>query len=621
MVKPGRAYCGKVLKVDLSNRKIEQEEIRWDWVDKYIGGKGLGIRYLFELLRPGTDPYSPDNPIILMAGPLTGTIASTMSRMTNVTKSPATGTMSDSYSGGYFPAELKFAGFDGVIITGRSAKPVYLSIKDGSAELKDASHLWSKDVSETTDLVVKESGENPRHYEDGPKVGCIGPAGENKVRFAAVAYDKHHFAGRGGTGAVMGSKNLKAITARGTKQLKALSINSEPAFLGMVREIIKKTIQENPDAEMLRKVGTPGIVSLSHAGGLLPTRNFQTGMFEKMEQINSDALADTILVRHQSTCYSCSVACRNVTQVKDGEYAGLRGEGPEYETLALCGSNMGIADIRVVMKFNEECSEVGIDTISAGNVCGWAMELYERGILTKKDTESVELRFGNTAAAVALPRLIAQRKGIGNVLAEGVAMGSRIIGKDAARYALHVKGLEYPGYDPRGTFGMALAYATSDRGADHNRAWPVGYDAFGKLDPLTPDGKAELCQKDQIKTSVKWSTTMCDFLAANLALCARLINAACETSYTEDSLKVVGRRIWTMARLLNQREGFSRKDDTIPPRIYLDPLPEGNPKGSVVTKEAFEKMLTEYYRIWGWDEQGRPTNTTIQELDLGDLRV
>jgi aldehyde:ferredoxin oxidoreductase len=280
---------------------------------------------------------------------------------------------------------------------------------------------------------------------------------------------------------------------------------------------------------------------------------------------------------------------------------------------------MGIEDIRVIMKFNEECSNVGIDTISAGNVCGWAMELYERGILTEKDTDGLELRFGNTEAAVALPALIAHRKGIGNVLAEGVAMASKIIGKGSERYALHAKGLEYPGYDPRGTFGMALAYATSDRGADHNRAWPVGYDAFGKFDPLTTERKAELCQKDQIRTSVKWSTTMCDFLTADLALCARLINIACGTNHTDDSLKVVGRRIWTMARLFNQREGFSRKDDTIPPRIYLDPLPDGNPKGKVVPKEDFEEMLSEYYRLWGWDEQGRPTNTTIQELGLTDL--
>jgi len=617
--KPGRAYCGKILKVDLSSGKIGQEEIRWDWVEKFIGGKGLGIRYLFDLLRPGTDPYSPENPIILMTGPLTGTVASTMSRMANVTKSPATGTMSDSYSGGYFPAELKFAGFDGVVITGRSPKPVYLSIKDGTAELRDASHLWGKDVPETTDLIVQELGEKPRHYEDGPKVGCIGPAGENKVRFAAVAYDRHHFAGRGGTGAVMGSKNLKAISARGTKQARALSINSEPGFITMVREIIKKDILENPEEESYRTTGTPGIMTLSNEAGLLPTRNFQTGRFAKISEIDADALADTLLVKHQSTCYSCAIGCRNITRVKDGEYAGLEGEGPEYETLALCGANMGIEDIRVIMKFNEECSNVGIDTISTGNVCAWAMELYERRIITGRDTDGLELKFGNASAAVTLPRLIAQRKGIGNVLAEGVARASKIIGKNSDRYALHVKGLEYPGYDPRGTFGMALAYATADRGADHNRAWPVGYDAFGNLDPFTPSGKAELCMNDQIKSSVKWSTTMCDFLAANLELCAKLINTACETKHTEETLKVVGRRIWTMARLVNCREGFSRRDDTIPPRIYLDPLPEGRPKGKVVTKEDFETMLSEYYQLWGWDEEGRPTRATIEELGLSNL--
>ena len=619
MFKLGRAYCGKILKVDLSKNEIVEEPLRTDWAEKFVGGKGLGIRYLFDLLLPGTDPYSPENIIILMTGPLTGTVASTMSRMANVTKSPATGTQSDSYSGGYFPAELKFAGYDGVIITGRSPKPVYLAIKDGHAELRDASHLWGRGVFETTDLIVKESGEQSKRYLDGPKVGCIGPAGENKVRYAAVAYDMHHFAGRGGTGAVMGSKNLKAISVRGTKQAKALSINSDPSFLGVVREVIKKDIQENPDEEMLMKVGTPGIVVLSQGGGLLPTRNFQTGMFNKADQINADALADQILIRHQSTCYSCAIGCRNVTRVKDGQHAGLEGEGPEYETLALCGSNMGIEDIRVVMKFNEECSDWGLDTISTGNVCGWAMELFERGILTKVDTDGLELRFGNSEAAAALPRLIALREGIGGVLAEGVARASKMIGKGSERYAMHAKGLEYPGYDPRGTFGMALAYATADRGADHNRAWPVGYDAFGKLDPFTPEGKADLVQRDQIRTSVKWSTTMCDFLAADLKLCARLLNAACETNHNEENLKTIGKRIWVMARLFNLREGFSRKDDTIPPRIYQDALPEGSSKGKVVTLQDFDKMLTDYYRLWGWDDQGRPTEATINELGLSDL--
>jgi aldehyde:ferredoxin oxidoreductase len=618
MLKAGRAYCGKILHVDLTKGETREEPLRFDWAEQFIGGKGLGIRYLYDLMLPGTDPFAPENPIILMTGPLTGTVASTMSRMANVTKSPLSGTMSDSHSGGYFPAELKFAGFDGVIIEGRSSKPVYLAIKDGKAELRNASHLWGKNVFETTDLIVKESGENPRHYPDGPKVGCIGPAGENKVRFAAIAYDEHHFAGRGGTGAVMGSKNLKAISARGTTQAKALSINSDSSFLTMVREVIKKDIRENPDEEMLMKVGTPGVVALSQGAGLLPTRNFQAGTFAQADQINADALTDQILVRHTTTCYSCSIGCRNIAKVKDGKYAGLEGEGPEYETLALCGSNMGIGDIRVILKFNEDCSNMGLDTISAGNVCAWAMELFERGILTEEDTDGLELKFGNVEAAVALPQLIATREGIGNVLAEGVARASKQIGKGSERYAVHAKGLEYPGYDPRATFGMALAYATSERGADHNRAWPVGYDAFGKLDPFTAEGKAEIVQTDQIRTSVKWSIEMCDFLAANLALCARLLNAACETNYTEETMKTMGKRIWTLARLFNVREGFSKKDDTMPPRMYLDPLPNGN-AGKVFTMQDFEKMLTEYYHLWGWDDQGKPKASTIHELGLTEL--
>ncbi len=619
MFKEGRAYCGKILRVDLSKEQILEDPLKAEWVRKFIGGKGLGIRYLYDLVQPGIDSFSPENVVIFMTGPLTGTVASTVSRMANITKSPLSGTMSDSYSGGYFPAELKFSGFDGIIVSGRSPKPVYLLIKDGRAEFRDASRLWGKGVFETTDLILKESGESPRHYIDGPKVGCIGPAGENKVRYAALAYDKHHFAGRGGTGAVMGSKNLKAISVRGTKQAKALSINSEPAFLEMVREVVRKDIRENPDEESYITEGTPSVVNQSQRAGLLPTRNFQTGVFPQADQINTDALFDTILVRHTTTCFSCAIGCRNITKVRDGPYVGLEGEGPEYETLAMCGSNLGIGDIRVIMKFNEECSDMGLDTISAGNVCGWAMELFERGIITNKDTDGLELRFGNSEAAVALPRLISMRKGIGDTLAEGVARASEKIGKNSGRYAMHVKGQEYPAYDPRGSFSMALAYATSDRGADHNRAWPVTYDAFGKLDPFTVEGKAELVVSDQIRTSLKWSTTMCDFLAANLDLVARLLNAACETNYTEESIKTVGKRIWTLTRLFNLREGFSRRDDSIPPRVYLDPLPEGNPKGKVLPEQDFQRMLSEYYRLLGWDDQGRPTRETLRELDLEDI--
>ena len=618
-MRAGRAYCGRILRVDLSKAQIREEPLNEDWTRQFIGGKGLGIRYLYDLVRPETDPFSPENVIILMVGPLTGTIASTMSRMANITKSPQTGTMSDSYSGGYFPAELKFAGFDGIIVSGKSPKPVYLFVRDGQGELKDASRLWGKGTFETTDTIVRESGGDLKHYLDGPKVGCIGPAGENKVRYASIAYDKHHFAGRGGTGAVMGSKNLKAVCVRGTKHTKALSINSDPAFLEMVREVTKKNVRENPDHEMSMKEGTPGIVNLSQGGGLLPTRNYQTGVFDQAEKINSNALTDTILVKHMTTCFSCAIGCRNVTRVKDGQYAGLEGEGPEYETLAVCGSNLDIGDIRTVMKLNEECSDLGLDSISAGNVCGWVMELFERGIITKKDTGGIDVSFGDSEAALALLRLIALRRGFGDTLAEGVSIASKKIGKNSERYAMHVKGLEYPGYEPRGTFSMALAYATSDRGADHNRAWPVAYDAFGKMDPFTLEGKAELVQTDQIRTSVKWSATMCDFLAANLELTAKLLNAVCETNYTEETIKTVGKRIWTLTRLFNNREGFTRKDDSIPPRVSLDPLPEGNPKGKVIPESEFEKALTEYYGLWGWDDQGRPTKATLEALGLGDL--
>jgi aldehyde:ferredoxin oxidoreductase len=595
------------------------EKLKEDWVRDFVGGKGLAVRYLYDLVRPGTDPYSPENPIIFMTGPLTGTVASTMSRIALVTKSPLTGTMSDSYSGSYFPAELKHAGFDGIVISGKASAPTYLFVEDGRAELRSARDLWGKDVFVTTDEIVRQCSGSSTAKHDAPKIACIGPAGENQVRYAAVAFDKNHFAGRGGTGAVMGSKNLKAVAVRGTKHGQSLAINSSSQFLEVVRNSIKRDIRENPDAEAMIKFGTPVVVDLANNAGLLPTRNFQTGVFPDADKINSDALVNQLLVKHTTTCFSCSIGCRNITKIKDGQFAGLEGEGPEYETLGLAGSNLAIGDIRVVMKFNHECSRMGLDTISAGNVIGWAMELYERGLITKADTQGMDLSFGNGAAVVALPEIIAMRKGIGDTLAEGVARASGKVGKGSERYALHCKGQEFPGYDPRGSFGMALAYATSDRGADHNRAWPVAYEAFGKMDPFTGVGKAEIVVKDQIRTSVKWSMCACDFIPIDLPFIAELLNAATGQKYTEEDVRKIGRRIWTLTRLFNTREGFSRQHDVIPPRIYSDPLPEGNPKGKVVPKEDFGTMLTEYYKLWGWDDQGKPTRAAVEELGLASL--
>lgn len=612
-------YCGQILRVDLTKTTCEPEKLREDWARDFVGGKGLGVRYLYDVIPPGIDPYSPQNPVIFMTGPLTGTVASTMSRIAVVTKSPLTGTMSDSYSGSFFPAELKFAGFDGIVIVGRASTPTYLFAEDGHAELRDARDLWGRDVTQATDEVVLRCGGSGTSARDAPKVACIGPAGENRVRYAAVVFDKNHYAGRGGTGAVMGSKNLKAVAVRGTKHSQSLAINSNPQFLEVVRNSIKRDIRENPDAESMIKFGTPVVVDMCNDAGILPTRNFQTGVFPDADKINSDALVKQLLVKHTTTCFSCSIGCRNITKVKDGEFAGLEGEGPEYETLGLGGSNLAIGDIRAILKFNQECSRMGIDTISAGNVVGWAMELYERGLITKADTQGLDLSFGNTAAAVALPGIIALRKGIGDILAEGVARASVKIGRGSERYALHCKGQEFPGYDPRGSFGMALAYATSDRGADHNRAWPVASEAFGKMDPFTGVGKAELVVKDQIRTSVKWSMCACDFIPIDLPIIAELLSASTGRKHTEEDVRKIGRRIWTLTRLFNVREGFSREQDVIPPRMYLDPLPDGNPKGKVVPKEDFETMLSDYYKLWGWDDQGKPTRAVVEELGLANL--
>lgn len=605
-------YAGKVLRVNLTQEQLNSEPLRMDWARQFIGGKGLAARYLYELTEPGVDSFSPDNVIVLMTGPLTGTVTTTMSRIVLATKSALTGTFLDSYAGGYFPAELKFAGFDAIIISGRAEAPVYLWVRDGVAELREADNLWGLDTHSCTDLVLKATDEKA-------KVATVGAAGENRVRFANVAFDKYHFAGRGGGGAVMGSKNLKAIAVRGTQGSRAFKINSDPAFLSLVREVIKKEIRENPGEQWAITDGTPFVLSLSNMTGILPTRNFQTGVYEKADEINSDALKDKILLKHVSTCFSCAIGCRNETEVREGKYKGLRGEGPEYETLAMAGSNVGIGRIETIAKFNDECSRLGLDTISTGNVIAWAMELFQRGILTRNELDGLELAFGNEDVYVQMPEVIAYRRGIGDILAEGVMRAAQRIGRGSERYAVHAKGQEYPAYDPRGSVAMALAYATSDRGACHMRAWPVAYEAFGKLDPFTTEGKAQLVVKDQMRTSLRWSLVGCDFYAVNFDTMAMLLSHVMEEPMATEDLKKVGRRIWNLTRIFNVREGFSRKHDAIPPRISTDPLPDGNPKGRVVREEEFQRMLDEYYKLWGWDLDGRPTRETLRELGLNDL--
>jgi aldehyde:ferredoxin oxidoreductase len=611
----GRSYVGKILHVDLSKMKMEPMPLNPDWVTDFIGGKGLGARYFYELQRPRTEPFSPDNHLIFMTGPLTGTIASTMSRVTVITRSPLTGAFVDSYAGGYFPAELKFAGFDGLIIRGETQSPSWLMIRDGKAELHDASSLWGKDSFDTIGAIREELHGSSRDY----KIAAIGPAGENLVRFANICFDKHHFAGRGGTGAVMGSKKLKAIAVRGTMGPKALSINQDKDYGELARDIMKR-VREDPAEEWAIKYGTPAVLDSSNVHGLLPTRNFQSGVYPLANEINANAMKSKILTRHISTCFSCTIGCRNETEVREGEFRGLQGEGPEYETLAMCGSNVDVGDINSIAKFNQTCSKMGIDTISTGNVIGWAMELCERGILTSKDMNGLNLRFGDVPSYLQMPEIIAYRKGIGGILAEGVKRASERIGRGSDRFAVQAKGLEYPGYDPRGSFGMALAYATSDRGACHQRAFPVASEAFGELNPFTPEHKADIVMREQIMSSVKYSLIACNFCSIDYEMIARLLTTAVQVSCTESDLIRTGKRIWTLTRLINIREGLSRNDDSVAPRMVNDPLPEGPPKGRTLTQVDFDRMLGEYYKLWGWDDNGKPTKRMLEELSLTELQ-
>lgn len=605
----GDGYQGKILRVDLTNEKITTEPLNKEWAKQFIGGKGLGARYLFEELKPGTDPLSPDNILSIWTGPLVGTLTPLTGRYVLVTKSPLTGTFLDSYAGGFFGSELKYTGFDGVIIKGKAKKLSYLWINDGKAEIRDAKNLAGKDTFKTEELVRKETGHK------FTRVASIGPAGEKLGLISSVTSDITRNAARGGTGAVFGSKNLKAVAVKGSMGVEVQNIEE---FTKMAKEMVLKDVVENPDHAGMITDGTPIIVAMSNDAGILPTKNWRTGVFEDSKGIDSEAVKSRVLVRKKA-CFDCAIACGSYSKVKSGIFKGAATEGPEYETLGLCGSNCGIGNVEAVVKFVEDCDRLGLDSISAGNVVALAMDLFEKGVLTKKDTGGLNLKFGNEEAYAKMPSMIANRQAIGNILADGAKRAAKKIGKGAEKLTVEVKGMEYPAYDPRGTIGMALAYATSDRGACHLRAWPVAADAYGSQDPWSPEGKAAICVEDQTRTSVKWSFIFCDFYSVNFPNMAKYYSAVTGVQSSEEHLRKVGRRIWNLTRAFNVREGFTRKDDTMPERMEKEPLPDGKPKGHVVPRADFEKMLSEYYKLWGWDDQGRPTKKALDEVGLGDI--
>ena len=594
----------QLLRVDLSKGSFRNELVKEDLLRKFIGGRGLGVKMLYDALKPGVDPLSSENKLLFLTGPCTGTEFPLSGRFHVVTKSPLTGGIGDSNCGGNWGPELRFAGFDGIVIEGASKTPVYLLIQNGKVSLRDAAHVWGKGVWDTESIIKKEVG------DPDVKLASIGPAGENLVLIAAIMNDKHRAAGRAGVGAVMGSKKLKSITVRGKAKP---TIADPPAMRRAVKNANDKIKATDVTAKTLPDLGTSALVNVINERGGYPTRNFQTGVFESADKTSGETIKDTILVRGKA-CWGCTVACGRTTHVKTPPYQ-VEGEGPEYETTWSLGAMCGIEDLAAITYAHNLCDDMGIDQISFGSTVACAMELYEKGLLPKEKLEGLELKFGNPQAIVELAWRTAYRTGIG----DDIALGSRRL---AEKYgspdsAMQVKGLELPGYDPRAFQGQGLGYATSNRGGCHLRAYMISPEVLDipvKLDRTETKEKAKWVKWYQDYYSMIDSLVVCKFLSFALMPedMTPLLNAATGWKWMVDDFMKAGDRIYTLERMFINREGFSRKDDTLPARTLRVPLSEGPSKGWV---SHLDRMLDEYYNLRGWND-GVPTEAKLKQLNL-----
>ena len=598
-------YTEKIIIIDLKNRKTSVKKTDLNGAKNFIGAKGLGAKFLFDELPRRTDHLSPENILMFTTGPLTGTSVQTSGRGTVVTKSPQTGLFLDSHFGGIFAAEMKKAGWDFIILNGKSDIPTYIVIKDDSIEFKDATKIWGKECLVTHNWINKTEGR--------VRTAVIGPSGENLVKFSAITIDGHRHAGRGGSGAVMGSKNVKAIALSGSGKV---SVYNDKKFLKKTKEVLSK-IKLNNFVPIRRKYGTPYWVKVVNDEGFIPTRNYQEGYFQNGNAINAETMQKSI-VDSSGACFNCIIACWNKSSIKTGPHKGISLVGPEYETLALMGSNLGLNNIEDVAYLNERCNELGMDSISLGGVLGFAVEAYKKGALTKTDLRENEIDWGKTEKFAKLIDDIAHRNGrAGEVLAEGVRIASEKLGKNSEEYAVHANGLEIPGYDPRGTFGMGLAYATSDRGGCHQRAWTVKVELNDpELDRFSLEKKAEIVKEVQDERAAFFSLVLCDFAPISEEDCVDLWNLATGFDHTVESYLQVGERIWNLIRLFNLREGLTQSDDNLPPRFFKDSFSEGPAKGKVLSERDFKESIMEYYTLRGWNEKGIPTKEKLKELNI-----
>ncbi|MCH7989320.1 MAG: aldehyde ferredoxin oxidoreductase family protein [Planctomycetes bacterium] len=608
-------WTGKLLRVDLTSGQSSVEDIPQEWMKEYIGGRGLGDRYLFEEMDPLLDPLSPENKLIFATGPLTGTSAPCGARYMVITKGALTNAITTSNSGGFWGPELKFAGYDMLILEGKAAKPSYLFIYDDVVELRDASQYWGKGVFETEDGLRRETG------IPGLRTSCIGPAGEKLVKFACIMNDKHRAAGRSGVGAVMGSKNLKAISVRGTGGVK---VADPKAFLKAVWEM-RAVMEANPGYAAFGDLGTAATIDLTNSFGGLPTRNFQEGQFEEFENLNGNAIKDTRMVTNKA-CFACTIACGRVCRL--GEHSDkfmvnthprnwkIAGEGPEYEAAWALGADCGVGDLDAVLKANWLCNDLGMDPISMGSTLAAAMELYETGVITDSQVE-LPLKFGSSEALIRMVEATGYREGFGDELAEGAKrMGDKF---QHPEVFMGVKGQEFPAYDPRGFQGMGVAYATCNRGACHLRAWTPALETSGETDPHVTEGKSEWVVAEQNKTTSHDSTGLClftGFAGGGLEAFVPVTAAATGIPYTYDDFVKIGERTWNLERLWNLRAGLTKADDNLPKRLLTESHKSGPSAGVTVNLDA---MLPVYYSERGWDEEGVPSQEKLAELGLASL--
>ena len=629
-------WAGKNLRVDLSKRKVVKEPLNKELVHRFIGGRGINSKTLFDELEPGINPYSPDNKLIFGTGPLAGTFAPASARWTVTTKSPLTGILGDAHAGGHWAAELKFAGYDHIVLQGKAKKPVYLSIDDCDIELRDASEIWGEDTWKTQRFIKEDLG------DPNIQVVCIGPAGERLVRFACIIHSLKRAAGRTGMGAVMGSKNLKAIAVRGTGVVRV----AKPGKFRKVVRKLRETILNSPEYGTTSTQGTTSLTELLNEVGRLLVKNYQRSTIpnEDLDAISGSTLFKKYVVKNRS-CFACPVHCSAFFKVTEGPYAGVCGDRPEYGCIGANGPNCGIHSLPSLLKINNLLNQYGLDAVSFGHTMGAAMEWYQRGIITRKDTEGICLEWGNSEAYIKMMEKVAKREGFGDILAEGALRAAKKIGKNAANYVQHVKGLEIHS-EVRPYKGFALHFPTATRGADHLRGFPFHIEFIEApkelLDEITDDETIanNLKNRDTYEhkeISVTWcqhqsalidSLGLCDFISTGLSYMlpnrastmTKLFYAATGVEMSTENLEKVGERIYNVERAFNVREGITKKDDILPNRMFDEAVVNGPAKGAIITRAKFEEMRERYYKLRGWDlESGIPTRRKLEELGLKDV--